>query len=234
MNEQQFKDLLAEHDILLTEKQEKQFRRYFELLQIWNERLNLTTIIQKEDVYEKHFYDCLTLSFVNDLKGKTLCDVGAGAGFPSIPLKIAFPELHVIALDSMNKRMDFVKLVIEELGLEGIDVVVARAEDYGREHREAYDYVTARAVSRLNVLMELSSPMVKVGGKFIALKGPLAKEEAAECNNACRELKLDLTEKQKIILPKSFGKRYNLIYTKLDYTPNKYPRDYNKMKKKPL
>lgn len=234
MNEQQFKDLLAEHDIILTEKQEKQFRRYFELLQVWNERLNLTTIIQKEDVYEKHFFDCLTLSFENELNGKTLCDVGTGAGFPAIPLKIAFPDLHVVALDSMNKRMDFVKLVIEELGLEGIEVVVDRAEDYGREHREAYDYVTARAVSRLNVLMELSSPMVKVGGKFIALKGPLAKEEAAECDGACRELKLDLTKKQKIILPKSFGKRYNLIYTKLDYTPTKYPRDYNKMKKKPL
>lgn len=234
MNEEQFKKLLEEHDILLTEKQEKQFRRYFELLQIWNEKLNLTTIIQKEDVYEKHFYDCLTLSFANDLKGKTLCDVGTGAGFPAIPLKIAFPDLKVIALDSMNKRMEFVKLVIKELELEDIEVVVARAEEYGREHREEYDYVTARAVSRLNVLMELSSPMVKVGGKFIALKGPLAKEEAAECDGACRELKLELTDKQKIILPKSFGKRYNLIYTKLDYTPVKYPRDYNKMKKKPL
>ena len=234
MNEEQFKKLLEEHDIILTETQEKQFRRYFELLQIWNERLNLTTIIQKEDVYEKHFYDCLTLSFVNELDGKTLCDVGTGAGFPAIPLKIAFPKLKVVALDSMNKRMDFVKLVIKELGLEDIEVVVDRAEDYGRKHREAFDYVTARAVSRLNVLMELSSPMVKVGGKFIALKGPLAKEEASECDGACRELKLELTEKQKIILPKSFGKRYNLIYTKLDYTPNKYPRDYNKMKKKPL
>ena len=234
MNEEQFKKLLEEHDIILTQTQEKQFRRYFELLQIWNEKLNLTTIIQKEDVYEKHFYDCLTLSFVNDLNGKTLCDVGTGAGFPAIPLKIAFPQLRVVALDSMNKRMDFVKLVIKELELEDIEVVVDRAEDYGRKHREEFDYVTARAVSRLNVLMELSSPMVKVGGKFIALKGPLAKEEASECDGACKELKLDLTEKQKIILPKSFGKRYNLIYTKLDYTPTKYPREYNKMKKKPL
>ncbi len=142
--------------------------------------------------------------------------------------------MKVVALDSMNKRMDFVRLVIKELGLEGIEVVVDRAEEYGRDHREAFDYVTSRAVSRLNVLMELSSPMVKVGGKFIALKGPLAKEEASECDGACRELKLDLTEKQKIILPKTFGKRYNLIYTKLDYTPEKYPREYNKMKKKPL
>lgn len=234
MNEEQFKKLLEEHDILLTETQEKQFRRYFELLQIWNERLNLTTIIQKEDVYEKHFYDCLTLSFENELNGKTLCDVGTGAGFPAIPLKIAFPKLKVVALDSMNKRMEFVKLVINELGLEDIEVVVDRAEDYGRKHREEFDYVTARAVSRLNVLMELSTPMVKVGGKFIALKGPLAKEEASECDGACRELKLDLVQKQKIILPKSFGKRYNLIYSKIDYTPTKYPRDYNKMKKKPL
>lgn len=234
MNEEQFKDLLEQHNILLTEKQEQQFRRYFELLQTWNEKLNLTSITQKNDVYEKHFFDCLTLGFVNDFEGKTLCDVGAGAGFPSIPLKIAFPQLKVTCLDSMNKRMEFVKMVIDELGLEDIDIVVDRAEDYGRKNREKYDYVTARAVSRLNVLMELSSPMVKVGGKFIALKGPLAKEEASECDGACRELKLDLTEKQKIILPKSFGKRYNLIYTKLDYTPVKYPRDYNKMKKKPL
>ena len=163
MNEQQFKDLLEQHNILLTEKQEQQFRRYFELLQIWNEKLNLTSITQKEDVYEKHFYDCLTLGFVNDFENKTLCDVGAGAGFPSIPLKIAFPNLKVTCLDSMNKRMDFVKMVIDELGLENIDVVVARAEDYGRKNREKYDYVTARAVSRLNILMELSTPLVKVG-----------------------------------------------------------------------
>ncbi len=234
MNEEQFKNLLEENNVILTEEQMNQFHKYLELLQIWNEKLNLTSIIQKNDVYEKHFYDCLTLSFVNDFKGKTLCDVGAGAGFPSIPLKIAFPELKVTVLDSMNKRMDFVKLVIKELGLKDIEVVVARAEDYGKEHREEYDYVTARAVSRLNVLMELSSPLVKVGGKFIAMKGPLAKEEAIECDNACKELKLDLIEKQKVILPMSFGKRYNLIYQKLDYTPEKYPREYNKMKKKPL
>lgn len=234
MNEEQFRSLLEQNSILLTDEQMQQFRRYFELLQIWNEKLNLTTITQKEDVYEKHFYDCLTLAFVNDMKDKTLCDVGAGAGFPSIPLKIAFPRLKVTCLDSMNKRMDFVKLVIEELGLENIDIVVARAEDYGKKNREKYDYVTARAVSRLNVLMELSSPLVKVGGKFIAMKGPLAKEEASECDNACKELKLDLIEKQKVILPMSFGKRYNLIYQKLDYTPEKYPREYNKMKKKPL
>ena len=183
MNEEQFKQLLEQHSIILTEEQEKQFRRYFELLQIWNEKLNLTTITEKND---------LTLGFVNDFDGKTLCDVGAGAGFPSIPLKIAYPNLKVTCLDSMNKRMDFVKMVIEELGLKDIDVVVARAEDYGRKHRETLDYVTARAVSRLNVLMELSSPLVKVGGKFIAMKGPLAKEEASECDNACKELKLDL------------------------------------------
>ena len=212
MNEEQFKDLLEQHNIILTDKQMSQFRRYFELLQIWNEKLNLTTIIEKSDVYEKHFYDCLTLGFTNDFDGKTLCDVGAGAGFPSIPLKIAFPNLKVTALDSMNKRMDFVKLVIEELGLEGIEIIVSRAEDYGKKNREKYDYVTARAVSRLNVLMELSSPLVKVGGKFIAMKGPLAKEEASECDNACKELKLDLIEKQKVILPMSFGKRYNLVY----------------------
>lgn len=234
MNEGQFKSLLEENNILLNEEQMGKFRRYFELLQIWNEKLNLTTIIQKEDVYEKHFYDCLTLAFANELEGKTLCDVGAGAGFPSIPLKIAFPSLHVTVLDSMNKRMEFVKMVIDELKLDKIDVVVARAEDYGKKNREKFDYVTARAVSRLNVLMELSSPLVKVGGKFIALKGPLAKEEASECDNACKELKLDLINKQKIILPMSFGKRYNLIYQKLDYTPEKYPREYNKMKKKPL
>ena len=234
MNEEQFKNLLQEHDIILNSRQEQQFRRYFELLQTWNEKLNLTSITQKEDVYEKHFYDCLTLAFTTDLNGKTLCDVGCGAGFPSIPLKIAFPNLKVTCLDSMNKRMDFVKMVIEELDLHDIDVVVARAEDYGRKNREKYDIVTARAVSRLNILMELSSPLVKVGGNFIAMKGPMAKEEAMECDKACKELNLDLIDRQKVILPMSFGKRYNLVYKKLDYTPDKYPRDYNKMKKKPL
>ena len=115
MNEQQFKDLLAEHDIILTETQEKQFRRYFELLQVWNERLNLTTIIQKEDVYEKHFFDCLTLSFENELNGKTLCDVGTGAGFPGLVLKIFYPNLKITLVDSLNKRVIFLNEVIKKL-----------------------------------------------------------------------------------------------------------------------
>ena len=114
MNEMQFKDLLEQHNIVLTEKQEQQFRRYFELLQTWNEKLNLTSITQKEDVYEKHFYDCLTLGFVNDFKDKTLCDVGAGAGFPSIPLKIAFPDMKLTIIDPLNKRMEFLKVVIKK------------------------------------------------------------------------------------------------------------------------
>ena len=161
MNEQQFKDLLAEHDILLTETQEKQFRRYFELLQIWNERLNLTTIIQKEDVYEKHFYDCLTLSFENDLHGKTLCDVGTGAGFPSIPLKIAFPDMKLTIIDPLTKRMDFLKIVINELNLKDVTLLYKRAEDASKEYKETFDIVTARAVARLNILTEIHAKVNK-------------------------------------------------------------------------
>lgn len=234
MNEKQFIEGLSINGVFLDDKQEKQFRKYFELLHLWNQKLNLTTITNKEDVYEKHFYDSLTIAFVNDFKGKTLCDIGTGAGFPAIPLKIAFPDLKVTAIDSVNKKMDFVRLVIKELDLKGISVVVERAEVFAKINRESYDFVTARAVSRLNILMELSTPLVKIGGKFIALKGPAAKQEAEECFNTCKELNVELIQKQKVILPTTYAKRYNLIYEKISFTPEKYPREYNKMKKNPL
>lgn len=234
MNENQFKVVLEQNGIFLTELQEKQFRRYFELLQLWNQRLNLTTIIQKEEVYEKHFFDSLSIAFNKNFNGKTLCDIGTGAGFPAIPLKIAFPNLKVTALDSMAKRINFVNEVIKELGLEGIETMIDRAENFGIKNRELYDIVVARAVSRLNILLEISTPLVKTNGVFIALKGLQAKVEADESIKACEELNLELVEKQKVILPTTFAKRYNLVYRKLGVTPKKYPRSYSRIKKKPL
>ena len=228
MNEEQFKKLLAEHDILLTEKQEKQFRRYFELLQIWNERLNLTTIIQKEDVYEKHFYDCLTLSFVNDLNGKTLCDVGTGAGFPSIPLKIAFPDMKLTIIDPLSKRMDFLKIVIKELDLKDVEILYLRAEDASKKYPEKFDVVTARAVARLNILVEIVAQMVKVNGLFIAMKGQKGQEELEEAKNALNICNMSLI-KQTNIEPS-----INYYFKKNKSISSKYPRNYGQIKKKPL
>ena len=213
------------------------FDKYFELLIEWNKKINLTSITERKEVITKHFIDSvLLLSHYSEnyFENKEVIDIGTGAGFPGIPLAIMMPDTNFTLIDSLNQRIHFLEIVIDELQLKNVRLFHGRAEDYGKKNREKFDYVTARAVSRLNVLMELSSPLVKVGGKFIAMKGPLAKEEASECDAACKELKLDLIEKQKIILPMSYGKRYNLIYKKLDYTPEKYPREYNKMKKKPL
>lgn len=234
MTEEKFINYLKTKNIFLSNKQIKQFQQYFILLEEWNKKINLTTIIKKEEVYEKHFLDSLTIAFNIDFSKKSLCDIGTGAGFPCIPIKIVFPDLKITALDSTNKKIIFLKTVIKELNLEKIEVINERAEDYAKNNREKYDYVTARAVARLNILMELSTALIKVGGKFIALKGPLAPAEIEETEETCKILKLELIEKQKVVLPSTLAKRYNLIYEKKSVTPKDYPREYNKIKRNPL
>src|SRR5690625_4742868 len=172
MDEKMFVTVLREKGIQLTDKQLKQFDLYYDLLIDWNKKVNLTAITEKKEVYLKHFFDSITPSFYIDFEQvKTVCDIGAGAGFPSIPLKICFPHLHITIVDSLNKRINFLEQLIDTLDLNHIQLVHGRAEDIGqqKEHRAYYDLVTARAVARMSVLAEYCLPLCKISGTFIAL-----------------------------------------------------------------
>ena len=181
MNPETFIAQCAAHGLVLNDQQIAQFERYYQLLVEWNEKMNLTAITQREEVYLKHFYDCLMVLWNMPLEeyALQLCDVGAGAGFPSIPLKIAHPELQVTIVDSLQKRLTFIEHLAEELGLEGVSCVHGRAEDVGQNpaYRGQFDIVTARAVASLNVLAEYCLPLVKIGGQFLALKAQKSDQE---------------------------------------------------------
>ncbi|WP_040226390.1 16S rRNA (guanine(527)-N(7))-methyltransferase RsmG [Bhargavaea cecembensis] len=237
MNEEQFIRHLAEHGIELSERQIGQFRRYFELLVEWNEKMNLTAITDREQVYLKHFLDSVSLAFRTPFDGPlTICDVGAGAGFPSIPLKICFPDLRVTIIDSLNKRITFLDELGKELGLDHVRFVHARAEEAGRnpQYREAFDIVTARAVARLPVLAELCLPLVKEGGRFISMKAAAAGEELEEAEYAVRTLGGRLHDSFSFLLPVEESERNIFVFDKVSKTPKKYPRKPGTPGKLPL
>ena len=233
-----FKQELLKIGIELSDKQMNQFKTYYELLVEWNEKINLTAITELEEVYLKHFYDSITLAVSMDLKDKaySICDVGAGAGFPSIPLKIVFPELKVSIVDSLNKRIKFLNLLAEALELDNVHFYHDRAETFGQNkaHRENFDIVTARAVARLNILAELCIPLVKKGGHFVALKAAKSEEEVTEAKKAIATLGGKLISEQEVSLPFSEDKRYIVTIEKKKETPNKYPRKPGTPNKKPL
>ena len=180
MNELEFIKQLETKGITLTPQQVNQFKQYFKILVEWNEKMNLTAITDEEGVYLKHFYDSLTIAFDFDFTDQNIVDVGAGAGFPSVPLKIVYPELKITIVDSLTKRITFLNHLFKELNLSNCQAISARAEDYAKDHRQKCDIVMARAVARLNILDELCLPLVKVGGYFLALKGLKATEELEE------------------------------------------------------
>ncbi|HCM88947.1 MULTISPECIES: 16S rRNA (guanine(527)-N(7))-methyltransferase RsmG [Vagococcus] len=233
-----FRQELAKIGIELSDTQMKQFHRYYELLVEWNEKINLTAITDLEEVYLKHFYDSITLAISLDFKNEnySLCDVGSGAGFPSIPIKIVYPNLNISIVDSLNKRIKFLTLLCEELHLENVNLYHDRAEMFGQNkiHREAYDLVTARAVARLNVLSELCIPLVKKGGKFLALKAAKSEEEVIESKKAIAILGGKLVEEVEIVLPFNEDKRYVVVIEKKKETPKKYPRKPGTPNKSPL
>ena len=185
---EEFRQLLAAKGIELTDQQMTQFDQYFHLLVEWNEKMNLTAITDKEDVYLKHFYDSITIAFDFDFNDQTLIDVGAGAGFPSVPLKILYPNLKITIVDSLNKRITFLNHLFKELELDNCQAVAARAEEYAKDHRESVDIVMARAVARLNILDELCLPLVKKNGYFLSLKGRQAPEEVKEAKKGIQLL----------------------------------------------
>ena len=234
MNIEQFINALNDKGISLSDYQLKQFEIYYNTLVEWNEKMNLTAITQKEDVYLKHFYDSLTISFDYDLNNQTLCDIGAGAGFPSIPLKIVYPDLKITIVDSLTKRITFLNYLTQVLKLNHVTAVSARAEEYAIDHRETFDIVTARAVARLNILDELCLPLVKVDGDFITLKGLKAKEELNEAIHGIDQLGGRVMKESHFTLTDENDHRCNIFIHKIKETPQKYPRPFGKIKKKPL
>jgi len=226
---------LQQIDIEITERQTQMFYEYMNILIEWNEKMNLTTIINPTDIITKHFLDSLTiLKHIKD--GSSIIDIGTGAGFPGIPLKIYREDTRITLLDSLNKRIVFLEEVINTLRMKNIQAIHARAEEFGRlsEYREQYDIATSRAVSSLNSLLEYMSPFIKVGGKLICMKGPKLMEELDESKNAMKELGLEVVNLEQIALPNMEMERNLLIVKKIASTPDKYPRRATNIKKLPL
>ena len=237
MKPEEFYAHLADLGYPLTDRQKEQYERYFELLVEWNEKINLTAITEKDDVYLKHFYDSIAPILQGLIQNHPirLLDIGAGAGFPSLPMKILFPELDVTIIDSLNKRINFLHLLAEELGLSGVHFYHGRAEDFAQDKafRAQFDLVTARAVARMQVLSELTIPYLKVGGRLLALKASNAPEELEEAKNALNLLFSKVEDNLQYELPNG-DPRYITVVEKKKETPNKYPRKAGMPNKRPL
>ncbi|AUD62253.1 16S rRNA (guanine(527)-N(7))-methyltransferase RsmG [Tenericutes bacterium MO-XQ] len=221
--------------IELSTDQLKKFDIYYNFLIEYNEITNLTRITDEEEVYYKHFYDSLTIVKSLDInKIMTLCDMGAGAGFPSIPLKIMFPHLHVTIIDSLGKRITFLKLLIEKLNLENVFLVYDRIENYARINHDSFDLVTARALGKLPLILELGLPMNKVNGYFVAYKSKSYEEELNEASNALRLLGGKLIKVISFEIPNAYGDRVHILIQKHKKSPLIYPRSFSAIKKKSL
>lgn len=196
-----------------------------------NEVMNLTAITEDDQVAKLHLLDSLTVAAAADLKGKALIDVGCGAGFPGVPLAIACPDTRVTLLDSLGKRMKWLEEILPQLDISA-RCITARAEEAAGEYRESFDYATSRAVARLNILLELTAPYVKVGGAVLAMKGSAAREELAECAGAVKKLGLKLEDVKEY--PIDGASHAVIVLRKVSSTPKQYPRRYAKIKQSPL
>lgn len=237
MKTEEFQALLQDKGVTLSSEQMSQFETYFHTLVEWNEKMNLTAITDKPEVYLKHFYDSISAAFYFDFNDSLhLCDVGAGAGFPSIPIKIAFPNLHITIVDSLNKRITFLEHLAKELKLENVQFIHDRAETFGQNQtfREKYDVVTARAVARLSVLSELCIPLAKVGGTFIAMKAASATDEIEIGKKAITTFGGKVEAVHSFSLPIEESERNIVIIKKEKSTPKKYPRKPGVPNKTPI
>lgn len=239
MNIDVFKELMCSHgeqiDIEFDDKQLNQFYEYMNLLLEWNEKINLTAITAPEEIILKHFIDSLTINRYIE-QNRSITDVGTGAGFPGIPLKIYRPDLKVTLVDSLNKRINFLNEVIYKLNLKDINTVHSRIEDFGKDkkYREKFDYVTARAVANLSTLSEYLIPISKIEGKCICMKGNDIKEEIDCSKNAINLLGGKVDKIDRFELPNSDISRNIIIIDKIKNTPNKYPRKAGLPSKEPL
>lgn len=212
------------------------FQIYYEMLIDWNEKINLTAITEENDVAIKHFLDSLNAAKGMVKPGMKVIDVGTGAGFPGLPVKIANPKIELTLVDSLNKRINFLNEVISSLGLDGVNTVHSRAEDLGvnKDYREKYDMCVSRAVSNLTTLCELCLPFVKVGGYFVSLKGPKAEEEIKEANRAISLLGGEFERMENYDLSDTELNHNIVVIKKISHTPTKYPRKAPKPSKEPL
>lgn len=210
------------------------FNKYYTFLVEENEKYNLTSITEKEEAYVKHFYDSIQLEkAININEIKTLCDVGSGAGFPSIPLKIMYPHLHITIIEPTLKRCNFLNQLVKLLNLQNVTIINDRAENM-QNLRETFDIVCARAVAALPVLLELCVPLVKVNGKFLSLKGSSFHEELLSSKNAIKELNIKVQNIYEYELMNNYGKHSVITFSKDTKTNTKYPRKYSVIKNKPL
>ena len=233
MNKINFVKELESREISCDEKQVDLLWDFMHHVLETNEKFNLTAIKDKESFVEKMLFDSALLLNNQKFEGIDILDIGSGAGFPSVVISILSPKTHLIALDSTAKKVNFVKEYAEKNKL-NLSVVCARAEDYARENREKYIIVTARAVASLRILLELAMPMLKVGGHFIAMKGPGFEEEIAEAKDAFKKLKCEIDYIYEDQLPESKESRSFIYVKKLEETPKKYPRSFGEIKKQPL
>lgn len=239
--EKSFNEILEEsfkiYGIELSEKQEEQFFSYKSLLKEWNEKMNLTAITDDAEIALRHFADSVSLLKDIELKdGDKVIDVGTGAGFPGVPVKIVRPGIDLCLMDSLNKRITFLENLVSALGMDGVSLVHARAEDAGRseEYREKFDFCISRAVAPLSILCEYCLPFVKEGGYFISLKGPDVFNEAENAKAAFDALGGKIEEIKKVPVFGDASTRYIVITKKIRQTPPKYPRKSGAIKKKPI
>lgn len=232
MNLDEFKVEVEKLGIKVTDDEINKLEKYADLLKEWNEKINLTAITEKEQVFLKHFYDSLTLVKIIDLtKVDSLCDLGTGAGFPGVVLKIFFPNLKLTLVDALNKRINFLDIVVKELNLENVTLVHSRAEEYGKQHRECFDVVTARALSSFPILLEYSASLLKTHGHLIAMRGL---NDSFAGINALKVLNLKINNILEFKLPFEESNRTLVDVVKIDKTSLKYPRRYAEIKKKTL
>ena len=233
MNKEEFIEKCQKININLDEEKLRKLDEYYQLLISENKKYNLTSITEEKDVYLKHFYDSLCIIKGIDINNKYICDIGTGAGFPGMVLKIIFPEIKIDLLDSTLKKCQFLELVINKLNLKDINVINARAEEYSKTVREKYDIVTSRAVAPLKHLLEYSVPLLKINGYFVALKSHLS-EEIKGIEKYYSKLHLKNENIIEFKLPKENSVRTIYIAEKIAKTPEIYPRTYSQIKKKEI
>ncbi len=234
MEYNKFIEELNKIGIEITDEKMHKLSMYFDILVEENEKYNLTALTSKEDVFYKHFYDSIAIAQYLELDNQSICDVGSGAGFPSIPLKIVFEDLNITIVDALSKRIKFLTMLCEKLQLDNVSCVHARAEDYAKDYRESFDFVTARAVAALPVLCELCIPLVKEQGYFFVLKGSNGLEELNVAKNAISKLGCEMEKCIEYTLPLDYGNRTFFTFKKVKQTPSKYPRNFGQIKNKPL
>lgn len=233
MTKLEFFNKCKENNLILNEEQLIQLHQYFLMLVETNKVMNLTGITEENEVYEKHFYDSLTFAFELDLKNKKIVDIGTGAGFPGLVLAICYPESEITLVEPLTKRCNFLESVVSSLKLKNVIIINKRSEEL-TNYKEYFDIATARAVARLNILLELIMPLVKINGLFVALKGRQGEEEINEAKNALFQLNSKIIKVQKLNLFTDNDTRINIFISPEKKISDKYPRNYSQIKKKPL